>query len=145
MPVSSARRVRPRRCSPSSATRRPSAPGAAEPFLHPGASGELRVGSETVAALGELHPETAAAFGLDVPAALLVLDLAALERAPRAAPRYRELSRQPKVRRDLALLLDEHVAAGDVLEAIRKTAGSALQSGRRLRPLRGARRARPGR
>jgi phenylalanyl-tRNA synthetase beta chain len=43
-------------------------------------------------------------------------------------PRYRELSRQPKVRRDLALLLDAHVVAGDVLEAIRKTAGPALQS-----------------
>ena len=81
-----------------------------------------------VAALGEIHPETAAAFEIEVPAAVLVLDLAALERAPRAAPRYRELSRQPKVRRDLALLLDRDVAAGDVLEAIRKTAGSVLQS-----------------
>lgn len=102
--------------------------GSGEPFLHPGASGELEVGGETVAALGELHPETAAAFGLDVPAALLVLDLAALERAPQAPLRYRELSRQPKVRRDLALLLDAHVAAGDVLDAIRKTAGPTLQS-----------------
>jgi phenylalanyl-tRNA synthetase beta chain len=102
--------------------------GSGEPFLHPGASGELRAGGELVGAVGELHPETAAAFEIDGPAALLVLDLAALERAPRAALRYRELSRQPKVRRDLALLLDRGVAAGDVVEAIRKTAGSALQS-----------------
>lgn len=99
-----------------------------EPYLHPGASGDLRVGGEAVASVGELHPETAAAFELDAPAALIVLDLAALERAPRAAPRYREISRQPKVRRDLALLLDRGVAAGDVAEAIRKTAGPVLHS-----------------
>lgn len=102
--------------------------GSAEPYLHPGASGELRVGAERVAALGELHPETAAAFDLAGPAAIAVFDLAALLRAPRAEPRYRDISRQPKVRRDLALLLDRGVAAGDVVEAIRKTAGAALQS-----------------
>jgi phenylalanyl-tRNA synthetase beta chain len=103
-------------------------PGSVEPFLHPGASGELRVGSEAVVALGELHPETAAAFGIEVPAALLVLDLAALARTPPAPGRYRELSRHPKVRRDLAVLLDRSVAAGDVVEWIRKTGGAGLQA-----------------
>ena len=72
--------------------------GSREPFLHPGASGELLVGEETVAVLGELHPESAAAFGLEAELALLVLDLDALLRAPRSAGRYRELSRHPKVR-----------------------------------------------
>ncbi len=103
-------------------------PGSGEPFLHPGASGELCVGTEPVAALGELHPETAAVFGIDVPTALLVLDLGALGRAPRTPARFRELSRHPKVRRDLAVLLDRSVAAGDVVEWIRKTGGSSLQS-----------------
>jgi phenylalanyl-tRNA synthetase beta chain len=103
-------------------------PGSGEPFLHPGASGELRVGTETVAALGELHPESAAAFGIEVPAALLLLDLGALQRAPRTPVRYHELSRHPKARRDLAVLLDRSVAAGDVVEWIRKTGGSSLQS-----------------
>jgi phenylalanyl-tRNA synthetase beta chain len=102
--------------------------GCPEPFLHPGASGELRVGGEGVASLGEIHPETAAAFGIEPAAALLVLDLEALARAPRSAPRYREISRHPKVRRDLAVLLDAGVAAGDVLEWIRKTGGGSLQS-----------------
>ena len=102
-------------------------PGSAEPFLHPGASGELCVADEPVAALGELHPETAAAFGLPAEAALLVLDLDALLRAPRSPGRYRELSRYPKVRRDLAVVLDGGAAAGDVMEWIRK-AGAAISS-----------------
>jgi phenylalanyl-tRNA synthetase beta chain len=103
-------------------------PGTAEPYLHPGASGELRVGDRTVAALGELHPETAAAFGLEPAAALLVLDLDALLAAPKGEGRYRELSLFPKVRRDLAVLLDRTVAAGDVVEWIRKTGGASLTS-----------------
>jgi phenylalanyl-tRNA synthetase beta chain len=81
-----------------------------------------------VAALGELHPETAAAFGLEVETALFVLDLDALLGAPKSAGRYRELSLFPKVRRDLAVLLDRGVAAGDVVEWIRKTGGASLQS-----------------
>jgi phenylalanyl-tRNA synthetase beta chain len=103
-------------------------PGTAEPYLHPGASGELRVGERPVAALGELHPGTAAAFGLEAETALFVLDLDALLGAPESAGLYRELSLFPKVRRDLAVLLDRGVAAGDIVEWIRKTGGASLQS-----------------
>ena len=101
--------------------------GSREPFLHPGASGELLAGEETVAVLGELHPESAAAFGLEAELALLVLDLDALLRVPRSAGLYRELSRHPKVVRDLAVLLGRDVPAGDVLEWIGKTAGASLR------------------
>src|SRR4030095_15275622 len=58
-------------------------PGSGEPFLHPGASGELHVATEPVAVVGELHPESAAAFGIEATTALLVLDLGALRRGPR--------------------------------------------------------------
>jgi phenylalanyl-tRNA synthetase beta chain len=102
--------------------------GCGEPFLHPGASGELLAGESAVAVLGELHPETAAAFGLETDLALLLVDLDALLRAPRSPGRYREISRHPRVRRDLAVLLGRDVAAGDALEWIRKTSGASLQA-----------------
>ena len=104
------------------------AAGSDEPFLHPGASGAFTVGDQRVAEVGELHPETAAAFELEAPAALVVFDGDALLRAPRSPGRYREISRQPRARRDLAVLLDAAVRSGDVVEAIRKTAGSSLRS-----------------
>lgn len=102
--------------------------GSDEPFLHPGASGEFRVGREVVAAVGELHPETAAAYELEVRTALLLLDLEALGGAARQIERYQEISRQPRVRRDLAILLDASTATGEVIDAIHKAAGSALSS-----------------
>jgi phenylalanyl-tRNA synthetase beta chain len=99
-----------------------------EPYLLPGASVQVGTGDTVLGALGELHPDAAAAFEIDVPCAVLELDLDALALVPRPRPRYLEVSNQPPVRRDLAVLVDRDTAAGEVLEAIRKTAGSSLVS-----------------
>jgi phenylalanyl-tRNA synthetase beta chain len=102
--------------------------GEVEPFLHPGASGEFRLGKARVLALGELHPECAREFELEGPVALLIADVDALDRAGRAASRYREVSRFPAVQRDLAVLLARDVAAGEVAEALREAGGESLTS-----------------
>jgi phenylalanyl-tRNA synthetase beta chain len=102
--------------------------GTSEPYLHPGAAGEFCVGEASIAAVGELHPETAARFEIEAPTAVLEVDLEALGRIPRRDPQYRELSNHPSVRRDLAVLLDRATQAGEVLEAIRKTGGASLTS-----------------
>jgi phenylalanyl-tRNA synthetase beta chain len=81
-----------------------------------------------VLAVGELHPECAREFELEGPVALLVADVDALDRAGRAAPRYREVSRFPAVQRDLAVLLRRDVAAGEVADAVREAGGESLMS-----------------
>jgi phenylalanyl-tRNA synthetase beta chain len=102
--------------------------GEVEPFLHPGASGEFRLGKQRVVAVGELHPECAREFELDGPVALLIADVDALDRAGRASARYREVSRFPAVHRDLAVLLPREAEAGAVAEAAREAGGEPLQS-----------------
>ena len=102
--------------------------GTREPYLHPGAAGEFWIGETPIAVVGEIHPETAAHFEVEVPTALLVVDLEAIGRVPRRDPQYREVSQHPSVRRDLAVVLDRSAEAGEVLEAIRKTGGSSLAS-----------------
>jgi phenylalanyl-tRNA synthetase beta chain len=81
-----------------------------------------------VARVGELHPACAGAYEIDVPAALLVVDVDSLDAVKTPPPRYREVSKHPRIVRDLAVLLSREVAAGAVLEAIRKLAGSSLTS-----------------
>jgi phenylalanyl-tRNA synthetase beta chain len=98
------------------------------PYLHPGASAAIEVGGHVVGTVGELHPEVAANFALDVPCALIELDLGRLEAQPRPAKAFREVSRQPAARRDLAVLLADDVAAGEVLAAIEQAGGSDLLS-----------------
>ena len=99
-----------------------------EPYLHPAASGVFVRGDEAYASVGELHPEVAAHFGIDVPTGVLELKLGALGALGRRVRRFKAVSRQPAVRRDLAVLLDRTCSAGEILEAIRKSAGSALVS-----------------
>ncbi|HTO55947.1 MAG TPA: phenylalanine--tRNA ligase subunit beta [Myxococcota bacterium] len=102
--------------------------GAAVPWLHPGASGELRRGDTVLCRVGELHPDVAKAYDIPVACAVLELDLDACLRLAPESPQYRDPSPYPAVRRDLAVLLDQSRPAGEVLEAIRKTAGSILAS-----------------
>jgi phenylalanyl-tRNA synthetase beta chain len=100
----------------------------AEPYLHPGASCEIQVGKQRVGSLGELHPKVAAAFDIDVPTAVFELDLTTLEGCPSRPNRYQEVSRHPRVVRDLAVLVPVDRPAGEILEAVRKKGGEHLQS-----------------
>ena len=102
--------------------------GECEPFLHPAASGTFTVAGRAVIAVGELHPDCAAAFEIDVPTALAVIDVDALDALATPSARYREVSRHPRVVRDLALLVARDVPAGALIEAIRKQAGGLLTS-----------------
>jgi phenylalanyl-tRNA synthetase beta chain len=101
---------------------------ASEPYVHPRASCAIRSGRRTLGVVGELHPETAAAYEIDVPCAIIELDLQALPEAPGRDSRYREVSRQPLVRRDLAYVFDRDRPAGELLRAIREAGGAALVS-----------------
>lgn len=101
---------------------------AAEPYLHPGASAEIVLGGVRIGSVGELHPEAARRFGIEAPCAVLDLDLQAMAARSSVPSPYREVSQQPPVRRDLALLVGREVAAGDLLDAIRKAGGRDLVS-----------------
>jgi phenylalanyl-tRNA synthetase beta chain len=93
-------------------------------YLHPGAGAAIEVGERVVGAVGEMHPEVAAYFEIGAACAAVEIDLSALLAIPATAVRFREVSRFPQVRRDLAVIVAREVAAGDVLEAARRAAGS---------------------
>jgi phenylalanyl-tRNA synthetase beta chain len=101
--------------------------GAVEPFVHPGAAGEFLVGRRRALVVGELHPEVAARFELEGPVALVRVDIDALDAAGRTSPQLGELSRFPRVERDLAVLLASDTPAGEVATAMREAGGTALQ------------------
>jgi phenylalanyl-tRNA synthetase beta chain len=100
--------------------------GESAPYHHPGAAIGIEVAGTNVGSLGELHPEVAARFEIDAPSAVLELDLTKLADLPKHAAGFRAVSKEPSVRRDIAVLLDREQPAGEVLEAIRKKAGADL-------------------
>lgn len=99
----------------------------AQPMLHPGQSARLTdEAGATIGWLGRLHPRLAEELEFDRHPLLFEIELDDIGAAPR--PAFRPLSRFPAVRRDLALVVDRGVAAGDIVERVRAAAGPMLQS-----------------
>jgi len=98
---------------------------APEPFLHPGRSARVLVGGEPAGWLGELHPAVSGAWDVEL-AAGFELELAALARAARLDPPYRDLTSFPAVRQDRAWWFPATVAAADVLAVVREAGGALL-------------------
>ncbi|MDF1645748.1 MAG: phenylalanine--tRNA ligase subunit beta [Legionellaceae bacterium] len=87
------------------------------PALHPGKSARLYLGERAIGWLGVLHPALAETFDLNAEVVLFEVALDALEAVEHV--RYQSISKYPQVRRDLSLLVDEAVTAGDIEAAVR--------------------------
>ncbi len=97
------------------------------PALHPGRTARLLLDGAEAGILGELHPLVRAAFDLpDMPVVVMELDLDALLARWGGARPMTELSTQPAVYEDLALIVDEGTPAAQVAELIRQAGGRLL-------------------
>ncbi|MGY4533852.1 phenylalanyl-tRNA synthetase beta chain [Pseudomonas sp. TE3786] len=94
------------------------------PALHPGQTARVERDGQLVGYVGAIHPELAKTLGVEQP--LFLFELVLAEVAQGLLPKFHELSRFPEVRRDLALLVDQSIAADAVLGAIREAAGEYL-------------------
>lgn len=97
---------------------------AEHPALHPGQCARIEREGRTVGYLGAIHPQLAGELGIEQPLFLFELLLAELDEG--RLPSFRELSRFPEVRRDLALVVDRDTPAEDILGCIREKAGDYL-------------------
>jgi phenylalanyl-tRNA synthetase beta chain len=92
-------------------------------YLHPGRSGELRLGPKTVLArFGELHPRTLRALDIEGPLAVFEVFLDALPAPKAKAGRSKgafSAPHQMPVRRDFAFVVDEDVSAEKLIKAAR--------------------------
>ena len=94
------------------------------PALAAGRSARLMLEDEAVGWLGVLHPRLQGRMGWKRPAILFAMRL---DRAARARiPRYREYSKFPSLRRDIAAVVDDDVSADRLLQCVRRAAGDVL-------------------
>ncbi len=97
---------------------------ASHPALHPGQAAEVYLAGVAAGRLGVLHPAIQRQLDLDQPVVLYELNLDALRNTE--LPVAQPVSRFPAIRRDLAVVVEEAVPAGQVLELVARTAGNAL-------------------
>ncbi|MDA8962128.1 phenylalanine--tRNA ligase subunit beta, partial [Congregibacter sp.] len=93
--------------------------------LHPGQTAWLKRGDSTVGFIGALHPTLQKDLDFDLPVLVAELDLELLSAA--VIPTFAPVSRYPALRRDVAVVVDKTVTAGELLANVRANAGVYLQ------------------
>jgi phenylalanyl-tRNA synthetase beta chain len=106
------------------------------PWLHPGRSARVRIDGEDAGWLGELHPRIARRFELQRAPIVFELDLAIAGRRP--MPAVAPVSRQPVVRRDIAVVVDEAVPAQSVIDALESAKPAHVEAVRLFDTYRGS-------
>lgn len=94
------------------------------PALHPGQCARIERQGELVGWLGQLHPRVHKALDLSQP--VFVFELCLKPVLNDEIPAFKGLSKFPEVRRDLALIIDEDISAGDLCNTVRQNAGGQL-------------------
>jgi phenylalanyl-tRNA synthetase beta chain len=95
------------------------------PFLHPARSATVMSEQARIGFIGELHPLVASAWDLER-VAVWAVDVGKLAALAPPLRTFAPFGEYPSAREDLAVVLDEGVAAGDVIAAIREAGGEQL-------------------
>ncbi len=103
--------------------------------LHPGRSATLLKSGHAVGYLGELHPDVVARLDLTYVPQVFELRRDALWSC---SPRVGDISRQPLVRRDLAVVVDESITFGQLRDRVISVASGLLRELRCFDIYRGA-------
>ncbi|PSV27297.1 phenylalanine--tRNA ligase subunit beta [Photobacterium sp. GB-56] len=97
---------------------------AKHPALHPGQSAAIVVDGKEVGFIGTVHPELERKFGLNGRTIMFEIEWAAIN--TRMLPEAVVVSKFPANRRDIAVVVNEDVLAGDVVAACRENGGELL-------------------
>ncbi len=94
------------------------------PALHPGQSASLRAGGETVGWIGRLHPRLQSELDLDQSAILFEINASILSQGK--LPIFKEISRFPSIRRDIAIVADRDMPMQTLLACVEEAAPDYL-------------------
>jgi len=100
-------------------------------FLHPGKSAEIIIDGEAVGYAGEIHPGLMERLGLTKRVYVAEIDLDAAARLTAGKKgEFRPLPKFPSVRRDIALVVDQAVSAGSIIDEIRSMGSGLIEDAR---------------
>ncbi|ACE61307.1 phenylalanine--tRNA ligase subunit beta [Actinobacillus pleuropneumoniae] len=94
------------------------------PALHPGQSAAIMLDGKEIGFIGSVHPSIVQKLGIK--GKPVVFEILGDAIANRPVPAAKEISKFPANNRDIAVVVDENVPAGDVLDACRHAGGVKL-------------------
>ena len=97
---------------------------AQHPALHPGQCAEILRNDRVIGYIGAVHPNLEKPFGLNGKTIVFEVELDALLHVK--LPAAETVSKFPANRRDIAVVVDENISAGDIIASIRKSGDNQL-------------------
>ena len=94
------------------------------PTLHPGQSADIYRGNQYVGVMGALHPSVMQALDISN---VFVFELLIDQLDAVCIPRYKEISKFPEIRRDIAILIDQTIPSELIRDTISEVAGELLK------------------
>ena len=90
--------------------------------FHPGRAADIKIGKLVVGTFGEVHPDIAEKMDITKERAYVAeINLSLLKQYMSKKFKYERIVKYPEVTRDLAIVLDDSVLVGDMIDAIKKT------------------------
>ena len=99
-----------------------------DPTFHPGRCAVITKGDAVIGSLGQIHPVTAQNWEITVPVFVADFDEELLRTLRKPITDYKRLPKYPAITRDLALVCDESVTAGELSDVITEAGGGILES-----------------
>ncbi|MGY5579557.1 phenylalanine--tRNA ligase subunit beta [Vibrio cincinnatiensis] len=98
---------------------------AKHPALHPGQSAAIMLDGKEIGVIGTVHPELERKFGLNGRTIVFEIEWSAIN--SKVIPEAVALSKFPSNRRDIAVVVDQTIASGDIVDACRVAGGELLK------------------
>ena len=102
---------------------------------HPGRCAKLKVGIDTIATFGEVHPEVLMNYEINKRVYLAEINITKIVKYSRINKKYTEVPKFPAAERDIAVIVDEDVQVGDIEKAITKKCKKLLKGQKGLEEL----------
>ncbi len=96
------------------------------PTYHGGRCASVSIGGKVAGYLGQAHPMVVKNYGMDCACYLAEISFDAIFENASAVKTYKKLPKYPAVSRDIAMLVDDEVLAGDIYDIIEKAGGKLL-------------------
>lgn len=96
--------------------------------FHPGRCAEVFAGELSLGYMGEVHPSVMEAFGIDTKTYMAEFNFTALVGLSNRDAKYKALPKFPAMTRDIAVLVKDEVASGDIISLIERNGKGILES-----------------
>ncbi len=95
---------------------------------HPGRCADIYIEDVKIGTIGEIHPVVLNNYGIKTKVCVADIDSAKLFGQLKGVHQYVSLARFPALTRDIAVVADEKVSNGEIMDVIKASCGSKLES-----------------